>query len=91
MGVKMTKSFGLTPEKSKPTNDLWLSDAENAYYKLSNNIELMYVYKDTSLLGDYDTDLTPQSQSPLGSILTLATIYNSSSCVEQVCPYASCM
>ena len=31
---------------------------ENAYYKLSNNIELMYVYKDTSLLGDYDTDLT---------------------------------
>jgi hypothetical protein len=28
MGVKMTKSFGLTPEKTKPTNNLRLSDAE---------------------------------------------------------------
>jgi len=85
-GRQNDKSFGLTPEKSKPMNDLWLSDAENAYSKLSNNIELMHVYKDTSVLGYYDTDLTPQSQSPLGSIPTSATIYNRSSCVEQVCP-----
>jgi len=65
-----------------------LSNAENAYYKLSNNIELMYLYKDTSLLGDYKTDLTTQSQRPLDSILTSATIYNRS-CGEQVCAYAS--
>ena len=53
------------------------------------NIKLMYLYKNTSLLCDYKIDLTSQSQNPLGSILTSATIYNSSSCVEQVCGYVS--
>jgi hypothetical protein len=47
------------------------------------------MYKDTSLLGDYKTDLTPQSQSPLDTILTSATIYNRRNCGEQVCAYAS--
>lgn len=47
-----------TYTREKQTNEWRMVVKENAYYKLSNNIELMYVYKDTSLLGDYDTDLT---------------------------------
>jgi hypothetical protein len=64
MGDKIfvTRVLDLRQRKSNQRMT-WLSDVENAYYKLSNNIELMYLYKDTSMLGDYKTDLTPVTKS----------------------------